>query len=349
MPFTASDFDNQDLWKIYQEILAGGGGGGLSFWEEAEGTDVGGRTYSLFTPIAGNESVILVPRNNGGIYVDVPDGGVIGGNARGGNSNDLQHVRTAASQVASGLRSTIVGGEQNTSGGIYSVTGGLNNNAAGSYSCAFGGGNSAQNYSFAAGFANSALGSFSVVFGSNNSQSAESGATLGRYTYGDLDTSINIGNVSRIGVGYRNRTFLGNMSTVTLLADANRDILGATNTYTGAYNEIILRGANETMLVKYGVVCRATTTSGVYTLGDSYTFEQSVLVKNVSGLGSIVYTSAPYNNGGDASLSALGLTLSFSIVAKGGFQSLRTRISNKPVSDSDISVSVFLIGCNSVM
>jgi len=74
----------------------------------------------------------LMPKGNGAITAQVPDGTVTGGNARGQYAVDLQMFRTANTKVASGQNSTVAGGYRNTASGQYStVAGGTSNTAAG--------------------------------------------------------------------------------------------------------------------------------------------------------------------------------------------------------------------------
>ena len=64
--------------------------------------------------------VALAPRGNGSILDAVPDNGAVRGNKRGILSIDLQRSRTAANQVASGVNSTIVGGQNHIASGFAS-------------------------------------------------------------------------------------------------------------------------------------------------------------------------------------------------------------------------------------
>lgn len=56
-----------------------------------------------------NVSVSIVPKGTGAFTLAVPDGTTAGGNARGESAIDLQTLRVAATQVASGTRSLAVG------------------------------------------------------------------------------------------------------------------------------------------------------------------------------------------------------------------------------------------------
>lgn len=79
-----------------------------------------------------NLGIALTPRGTGAISAQVPDSTSTGGNARGNNSVDLQMVRSAATQVASGTQSVVGGGANNTaSGNEATVSGGIQNLASG--------------------------------------------------------------------------------------------------------------------------------------------------------------------------------------------------------------------------
>jgi Pectate lyase superfamily protein len=70
----------------------------------------------------------------------MPDGGSAGGNARGADATDLQTIRYAATQVASGQYATIAGGYANIASGAYgAVAGGNQNTASGQFSAIPGG------------------------------------------------------------------------------------------------------------------------------------------------------------------------------------------------------------------
>lgn len=65
--------------------------------------------------------IVIKPKGNGAILVDIPDGAAAGGNLRGAYAIDLQLNRDSASQVSSGEYSSIVGGFGNTASGEASV------------------------------------------------------------------------------------------------------------------------------------------------------------------------------------------------------------------------------------
>ena len=81
-----------------------------------------------------NGNLIISPNGTGALQADS------GGNARGAYAVDLQRVRSAVTQVASGTYSTVSGGRNNTaSGNCSTVGGGLSNCASGYCSTVSGG------------------------------------------------------------------------------------------------------------------------------------------------------------------------------------------------------------------
>jgi hypothetical protein len=84
--------------------------------------------------------MVVAPVGTGAFMVDAPDGAATGGNKRGQSAVDLQKERTLATQVASGPRSGIIGGQFNTaSGDSTAVIGGASNTASGTNSVVLGG------------------------------------------------------------------------------------------------------------------------------------------------------------------------------------------------------------------
>jgi hypothetical protein len=81
----------------------------------------------------------IIPKGSGSIIAAVPDGLITGGNARGTFVVDLQQSRSLATQVASGIKSVIGGGVNNTAGiENATIAGGISNQA---YAlCTIGGG-----------------------------------------------------------------------------------------------------------------------------------------------------------------------------------------------------------------
>ncbi|MGR3221383.1 MAG: hypothetical protein ACUZ8H_16425 [Candidatus Anammoxibacter sp.] len=129
--YLASQVDNDSTVigatvKDALETLAAAGG--VSFWDEAE--SIGGtQDTTSWTPnnAATNINAAIIPKGTGAIIGSIPDGLAAGGNARGANAIDFQTIRVNATEVASGLRSAILGGKNNTAAGEEAIVIGVNN------------------------------------------------------------------------------------------------------------------------------------------------------------------------------------------------------------------------------
>lgn len=106
--------------------------GGLVNWTENT-TTYSGRVINDFTTLnaATDVDAALVAKGNGATVAQIADGTAAGGNNRGQYATDWQKARGAATQVASGNYSTIVGGWLNTASGDFAVLGGVNNTGTG--------------------------------------------------------------------------------------------------------------------------------------------------------------------------------------------------------------------------
>jgi len=109
------------------------------------------------------------PKGTGALLAQFPDNAVTGGNARGANAVDLQTIRTAATQVASGSYAVLGGGYGNSATGQYAViVGGEVNIASGQFSAVGGGSTNAATAlrsTVAGGYLNTANGQYSWVPG----------------------------------------------------------------------------------------------------------------------------------------------------------------------------------------
>ena len=91
-----------------------------------------------------NTNMVVQPNGTGSLLAQVPDSTTTGGNSRGANAVDLQTVRTAATQVASGAGAVVAGGQSNTASGNYSLVAGSGSTASAIYAAAIGRGNVAS-------------------------------------------------------------------------------------------------------------------------------------------------------------------------------------------------------------
>ena len=167
-------------------------------------------------------SLALTPTGTGAFLTSEPDGTAVGGNVRGANAVDLQMLRTAAIQVASGDFSAIGGGNSNMASGLGSTVGGGFLNTASSFEATVSG-----------GFGNMALVQYSTVGGGISNTASGNSSTVGG---GGMNTASGLqstiaggsknsatGNTSTVGGGVANTAF-GVASTV---AGGNSNSAGA--------------------------------------------------------------------------------------------------------------------------
>lgn len=196
------------------------------------------------TNAATNVDAAVVPKGTGGFALAVADNTATGGNKRGTYAVDLQIIRGAATQVASGAYS-FAQGEGNTASGSYSFAQGASNNASGSYSFAQGSGNLASgSYSFTQGSSNTASGSyaFCVGFGGVSAQISKFVITCGGLFAGQLG-SIQSGKMV-IGVD---------------TTGATPSVLTSSLYTADTTNQLILSN-NSAMAVRGMVLCRRSVT-----------------------------------------------------------------------------------------
>ncbi len=146
-----------------------------------------------------NVSVSIVPKGTGAFCLSVPDATSTGGNARGSNAVDLQTLRSAATEVASGTQSFVAGtlstasatnavsiGRQSNVSGVNSVGVGSVLTVSGSPAVVIGSNSTANNTN-------------TVAIGEANQSTAYGAVTIGNNSTASGNTSIAIGACSASG------------------------------------------------------------------------------------------------------------------------------------------------------
>jgi len=143
-----------------------------------------GATDNVLPRFDASGTTIPTPLQSSGLRVT--DNGAIqetAGNAKGTDAVDLQPIRAAATQVASGANATLAGGLNNTaSGARASVGGGTTNLASGADSHIGGGDTNEANHAWATvggGSTNVAGGTGSVIAGGGSNVTAQPFTTVG--------------------------------------------------------------------------------------------------------------------------------------------------------------------------
>lgn len=286
----------------------GSGGGLINFTEAANSASPNGTVpvVSLAaTNAATNVDVALQPKGTGALMADVPDSLTAGGNKRGTYAVDWQVLRTAASQVASGIHAVISGGYACTSSGQYSsVGGGIGSNSSGNNATVAGGsGNAASTTSatVGGGESNTASGAQATVSGggSNTASSGYAAIPGGRsnvangiyaVAMGYLASSRgrNGGWASACGsfVGTAGQAQTMRLVYYTSTTNATPGILLSENTVAGLTNYYVLEN-------NMSIIFRARVIACQHTTGDTAAFEITGCIKRRANAASTVIVGTP--------------------------------------------------------
>lgn len=199
--------------------------------EAATGTD----TASAVTPAGLPLRVV-----GAGWALKETDGDAPGGNSRGSGAVDLQSTRGVASQVASGVRSTIGGGYSNKASATHATVAGGASNMATAESATVGGGSS-----------NAAIEAFATVPGGADNVAAGTSATVG----GGYDNIAEANYATVVGGRQAHARLYGQQAAAAgqfaARGDAQRSdfvLRGATS--DGTQTELFLDGATERLTIQ---------------------------------------------------------------------------------------------------
>jgi hypothetical protein len=297
----------------FQVSTSVGGGASLFTTNITAGTLLTGHSVSANVTLSENTTetnsdLVLTPKGTGAFILGFkPDGTTAGGNARGAGSVDLQLSRSAATMVASGANSAVLGGINNASSGQFSV-------------CVGGSGNSsttgAANF-IGSGTINISSGAQSFVgAGRYNQSTSQSSVVVG----GGVSTAGNTANADQSAIlgglgGLANRYGMqshasGSFSGTTGSGDAQRARFVLRNkTTTNSAVELFLDGSSTRLTIPSGKVLGLTINiAGISSTGAAVAhYLRQYALKNVSGTTSEVY--APITIGTD---NAAGTSIALS-------------------------------------
>lgn len=152
---------------------AAAGSGSLTNWTEGVNTSAPNTSTPVATFTATNAATSVdaafIAKGQGASLAQTPDNTSAGGNKRGANATDWQKLRSANTQVASGARSTVGGGQRNTASADETTVAGGYQNTASVASATVAGGRlntaSATGASVLGGDSNEASGNYAAVVG----------------------------------------------------------------------------------------------------------------------------------------------------------------------------------------
>lgn len=133
-PLTLQHYGGQDYQEAAEWVWVDGwwklvsmpiqAAGGTPVWTQTlDSSGINSTVFATsFTPSNGPDSdAVIQPLGTGSLIAQVPDGTTVGGDKRGGGATDFQRYRTGSAQVASGLYSVLMGGQNNTAAGKNDV------------------------------------------------------------------------------------------------------------------------------------------------------------------------------------------------------------------------------------
>jgi len=288
-----------------------------------------------------NSALVLTPKGTGALIAGPKPDGVAsgGGNARGANAVDFQQLRSAATQVASGLRSVIAGGQRNTSSGLEGAIGGGHQNSnvapwgviAGGYqnsntsalgqSAICGGmiNTASHRYTFIGGGARNVASNMGTVVGGGGDNAQSTNNNIASATLGAILGGLK-GLADRYALqAHAAGNFSGNVSNTSGEAQRIRAVLRCKTTTDSAV-EMALNGSTTYLTIPSGKVifCNIKVV-GVKSDGSAVaTYERQYAAKNVAGTSSEVYAAVTIGTDNAASTS-----LAVSVDVSGDFISIK--------------------------
>jgi hypothetical protein len=221
------------------------------------------------------DTVLGQPKGSGAILAQFPDGGAAGGVVRGASAVDMQTGRTSSGQVASGERSVISGGEQNTASGSRAlVAGGQGNTASGPHSVCGGGVSNGASGSLAVvsgGAFNSAQGASSWVPGGD--RAATRAQQMGAWAFGFFSSG---------GDAQAGERVLRRITT-----DAAPQRMSSSGNEPVATTSLVLASGSAVWVKVLMVAYQTGGSAG--TVGDTAAWEVRALLRRTGGVGTTVY------------------------------------------------------------
>lgn len=212
------------------------------------------------TNAATDVDLCLKVKGNGAILAQVPDGTNTGGDKRGTNAVDLQMLRSASAQVASGANS-FAAGARNSPSAQYAVAMGFSNAASQQGAVSLGQSNNSSGTSAVSlGHGNSAAGNYTLATGVQSSTGTAIGrhshssgmlATAGdsQYSMWDLKRSTTDATATPLSLGgaapaSTSRVTLPNNTAYAFTGVIVGKQSGSSNCVAWKFEGLIVRGAN---------------------------------------------------------------------------------------------------------
>jgi len=268
------------------------------------------QSSSVIAASTTNANLVIAPNGNGALVASIPDGTPTGGgNARGQYAVDLKPGgRTAATQVASGNYSTIIGGNVSVASGDFSLAGGsatasgTNSVALGGSSFASGSGSVAIGGEQGGGLGATASGRAAVAFGLANAATADFSNSLGGLSNSATSAFSTVsGGQSNTASTNTHATVVGGLSNTAsgycsiasgqnATASGSRSFAFGESAQATGQNSICLGGTSSTATGQYSAALSGTGNNAVsnYSLAQGYVTETRLL-------GQVAFSGTAYN------------------------------------------------------
>jgi hypothetical protein len=288
-------------WEnTYSTVSSNSATWGLTIFSEVSSIISPNNTIPTFGLSARSSSTdvdfAIIPKGEGALLAQIPDGSVTNGDKRGTYATDWQRLRTSSSQVASGNYSTIGGGGSNSTSDDYTTIGGGEANIASGTHSVIGGGS----YNIASGVQ-------SIVGGGANNNASGQHATIGGGT-GNTATvaTATVGGGSNNNASGQNATIGG--GSTNNASDVYATIGGGSSNIASGIYSTIAGGGTNIASGEYSIIGGGETNiaSGIYsTIGGGETNIASGLYSTVAG-GTCLSATANYSTvgGGNDNLAS---------------------------------------------
>lgn len=304
-----------------------------------------------------NTDLALTPSGSGAFMLAVPDSTTVGGNKRGLYAVDLQTLRNAATQVASG-QGSIVFGANNTANGTYSIAGGSSNTASGPGSICFGSQSTASatssislgtgntvsgNYAAGIGFQNTATNSQAIAMGGNNTSNGLYGFSVGFTNTASGYASVAMGAFAttntirgQVAEGYSSATlgkFQRSRTQVTAVTTSTTATVATADMATAATaNQLTLRN-NSAYRVRLLAVARDVTNAT-----DAKEWSSDILITRGATASTVAIVGSPTITSTFATAGASGWTLAVSADTTNG--ALKVTVTSSTTDTVDWNINL---------
>lgn len=268
------------------------------------GTRTTTQNYVTASVNLNNYGLALIPSGTGPLSARAPDGTAIGGDARGSNAVDFQMVRASSSQVAEGIRSVIVGGQNNRAiGESATIVGGSGNVVSARFGfIGSGDNNSAGEFSFiGTGGSNSCSAERSFI-GAGNNNTIASGISRSAIVNGNQNSMTITGGGGTEGQFIGSGRFNAVKHTFSSIVGGDTNTASSTHTFIGGGNLNVVSGSYSVVV---GGQYNSSSNDYVFAGGGQYNTGSGLYSTVVGGVNNIASGERSFVGGGGSTTKVL--------------------------------------------